>query len=365
MQPVRRAGAGQRGRHRVVLRGQLRRDVSALREGRRQRRRGCAGLQVPQEGEAGVAQHRGDQVELHQVPGRPQRQGARALRAECRAGKPHRRHREGPVACRRSAASLRWSRHQRWRSRRFRASAQAEPAKVLHVVFPVAETGFDPQAWIDAYSDYVNTAIFDALYKYDYLARPYKISPNTAAALPEISADGLNWTIRIKPGIYFADDPAFKGKKRELVAADYVYSWKRILDPEGPLGQPAGVRPDFRGWRRRRREGEGNGQIRLRHAPRGIARGRQIHAAAQAHASCVQPVARPHDDADGRGRARSDRNVRRRELVDDGESGRHGPVPAEGLAARPEGRARGESGVSRRRPSPKAPIRPTATSSRR
>ncbi len=111
-------------------------------------------------------------------------------------------------------------------------SAQAEPAKVLHVVFPVAETGFDPQAWIDAYSDYINTAIFDALYKYDYLARPYKINPNTAAALPDISADGLTWTIRLKPGIYFADDPAFKGKKRELVAADYVYSWKRILDPK-------------------------------------------------------------------------------------------------------------------------------------
>ena len=99
-------------------------------------------------------------------------------------------------------------------------------------MFPVAETGFDPQAWIDAYSDYINAAIFDALYKYDYLARPYRIDPNTAAALPAISADGLTWTIRLKPGIYFADDPAFNGKKRELVAADYVYSWKRILDPK-------------------------------------------------------------------------------------------------------------------------------------
>src|SRR5690349_3168257 len=112
------------------------------------------------------------------------------------------------------------------------AQAQADPAKVLRVVFPVAETGFDPQAWVDAYSDYINTAIFDPLYKYDYLARPYRIDPNTAAALPVISADGLTWTIKLKPGIYFTDDPAFKGKKRELVAADYVYSWKRILDPK-------------------------------------------------------------------------------------------------------------------------------------
>ena len=112
------------------------------------------------------------------------------------------------------------------------AAAQADPNKVLRVTFPVAETGFDPQASNDLYSNHVNRAIFEALYRYDHLARPYKIVPNTAVALPEISADGLNWTIHVKPGIFFADDPAFKGKKRELTAADYVYSWKRVLDPK-------------------------------------------------------------------------------------------------------------------------------------
>jgi ABC-type transport system substrate-binding protein len=107
----------------------------------------------------------------------------------------------------------------------------ADMNKTLRVSFPVAETGFDPAPIGDIYSQYVNRAIFDPLYKYDYLARPYKIVPNTAAAMPEISLDGKTWTFRIKPGIYFADDPAFKGKKRELTAADYVYSWKRIIDP--------------------------------------------------------------------------------------------------------------------------------------
>ena len=104
--------------------------------------------------------------------------------------------------------------------------------KTLRVAFPVAETGFDPAPVGDIYSQYVNRAIFDALYKYDYLARPYKIVPNVAVALPEISPDGKTWTFHIKQGIYFADDPAFKGKKRELTAADYVYSWKRIIDPK-------------------------------------------------------------------------------------------------------------------------------------
>jgi peptide/nickel transport system substrate-binding protein len=110
-------------------------------------------------------------------------------------------------------------------------AAAADLNKTLRVAFPIAETGFDPQAAGDAYSNYVNRVIFDTLYSYDYLARPFKIVPNTAVALPEISADGKTWTIKVRPGIYFADDPVFKGAKRELTAADYIYAWKRILDP--------------------------------------------------------------------------------------------------------------------------------------
>ena len=113
-----------------------------------------------------------------------------------------------------------------------RAPAQADPNKVIRVAFRVAETGFDPGVTSDLYSNYVNRALFDPLFKYDYLARPHRIVPNTAAAMPESSADGISWTIKVKPGIYFADDPAFKGKKRELTAADYAYSWKRIVDPK-------------------------------------------------------------------------------------------------------------------------------------
>lgn len=108
----------------------------------------------------------------------------------------------------------------------------ASAEKVLRYAFQVAETGFDPAQINDLYSGIIFGHIFDAPLAYDYLARPFKLKPNTAAAMPEVSADGKTWTIRIRPGIYFADDPAFKGKKRELTAQDYVYSLKRHFDPK-------------------------------------------------------------------------------------------------------------------------------------
>ncbi|QPF76834.1 bicyclomycin resistance protein [Roseateles sp. DAIF2] len=112
------------------------------------------------------------------------------------------------------------------------AEAQVQPPpKVLRYAFNAAETGFDPAQLQDLYSRIIVSHIFDGLYEYDYLARPYKIRPNVAQDLPESSPDFKVWTIRIKPGIYFADDPAFGGKKRELVAQDFVYALKRFFDP--------------------------------------------------------------------------------------------------------------------------------------
>ena len=111
------------------------------------------------------------------------------------------------------------------------ANAQADPDKVLRYAFEVAETSFDPHKVSDVYSIICNNAMFDAPLKYDYLARPPKLIPNTLSAMPEVSADLMTLTLKVKPGIFFADDPVFKGKKRELVAEDYVYSMKRLLDP--------------------------------------------------------------------------------------------------------------------------------------
>jgi ABC-type transport system substrate-binding protein len=111
------------------------------------------------------------------------------------------------------------------------AAARAQAVKTLRYGFPVAETGFDPAQINDLYSRTIVANIFEALYTYDYLARPVLLKPCTAAALPEVADDFRVFTIRVRPGIFFADDPAFKGARRELTAADYVYSLKRFFDP--------------------------------------------------------------------------------------------------------------------------------------
>ena len=94
-----------------------------------------------------------------------------------------------------------------------------------------AETGFDPAQISDLASNYIVANIFEAPLQYDPLARPALIEPRTAAGMPDISPDFRTITVRIRPGIYFQDDAAFKGNPRELVAADYVYQLKRVADP--------------------------------------------------------------------------------------------------------------------------------------
>jgi ABC-type transport system substrate-binding protein len=112
------------------------------------------------------------------------------------------------------------------------AQAQGKPLlRTLRYAFPVAESGFDPAQISDLYSRAVTAHIFEALYGYDHLARPAKIVPLIAAGMPEVSEDFRTWTFKLQPGIFFADDAAFKGQKREVVAADYAFALKRYADP--------------------------------------------------------------------------------------------------------------------------------------
>jgi oligopeptide transport system substrate-binding protein len=111
-------------------------------------------------------------------------------------------------------------------------TAKADLNKVLRVAFPVAESGFDPQAQSDRYSADVMRNIFEVPYQIDYLSRPARFVPQVAEAMPEITDNGKTYTIKLRKNVYYANDPAFGGKKRELVAEDFVFGIKRMFDPK-------------------------------------------------------------------------------------------------------------------------------------
>lgn len=95
-----------------------------------------------------------------------------------------------------------------------------------------APTSLDPAQASNIYANFMAVNLYDTLYRYKYLARPYELEPNLADGMPQVSGDGLIYTIRIKPGVHFIDDPAFPDSKgRAVRAQDFVYSIKRHFDP--------------------------------------------------------------------------------------------------------------------------------------
>lgn len=99
-----------------------------------------------------------------------------------------------------------------------------EPAKIK---------GMDPAFADDLYSGTEVMRVYEGLLQYHYLKRPYELIPALAEEMPKISKDGKIFTFKLKKGVLFQDDAAFKatgGKGREVIAEDFVYSFKRIAD---------------------------------------------------------------------------------------------------------------------------------------
>ncbi len=113
-------------------------------------------------------------------------------------------------------------------------ASAAGAGKTLRIAFAGSEAGFDPVQLSDAVSTAIVSCLFDAPLAYAHLARPAALVPNTAVALPEVSENHQRFVFTLRPGTLFDDHPAFGGRARELVAADYVYSLKRYWDPAWP-----------------------------------------------------------------------------------------------------------------------------------
>jgi ABC-type transport system substrate-binding protein len=87
---------------------------------------------------------------------------------------------------------------------------EGEPNEmVLHHILIARIKGLDPGQIRDVYSMMVAGQIFETLYDYHFLKRPYELIPLLAEDMPQVSEDGLVYTIRIKKGVRFQDDVCF------------------------------------------------------------------------------------------------------------------------------------------------------------
>lgn len=112
------------------------------------------------------------------------------------------------------------------------ASGALPGLKVYKHSLDESPSSLDPAQASNTYANHVMAVAYDTLFSYKYLARPYQLKPELADGWPAISPDLLEYTIRIKKGVMFVDDPAFPGGVgREVTAEDFVYSIKRHFDP--------------------------------------------------------------------------------------------------------------------------------------
>ncbi|MCX6997686.1 MAG: ABC transporter substrate-binding protein [Kiritimatiellaeota bacterium] len=116
---------------------------------------------------------------------------------------------------------------------RGRLEPESHPGEMVWHAETVRIRGFDPARISDVASALAVQKVYEGLLQYAYLDRPYHVEPLLAAAMPQISPDGLTYLFPVRRGLFFQDDPCFTatgGRGRELTAADFVYAIRRVMD---------------------------------------------------------------------------------------------------------------------------------------
>ena len=90
-------------------------------------------------------------------------------------------------------------------------------------------TSMDPAFARNQYAIWMINQIFNGLVQVD---DQLNVIPAIAKSW-EQAADGKHYTFHLRSDVFFHDDPQFKnGKGRKVVAADFVYSFNRLIDPK-------------------------------------------------------------------------------------------------------------------------------------
>lgn len=78
-----------------------------------------------------------------------------------------------------------------------------------------------PHIWVcnQLYNSLVK--LDDSLHVQPSIAKSWSISP-----------DGRTYTFLLRNDVFFHDDPVFKGKPRKVIAEDFVYSFRRMVNPK-------------------------------------------------------------------------------------------------------------------------------------
>jgi ABC-type transport system substrate-binding protein len=121
-----------------------------------------------------------------------------------------------------------------------RESERFEGKSVLYNSYPEKIKTIDPTLCGDTISATMQGNVYEPLYGYHYLKRPVEVIPVLAESMPEISADGLTYTIRIRQDALYAPNPCFgvdesgKAGTRPARASDFVLGFLRAADSHLP-----------------------------------------------------------------------------------------------------------------------------------
>jgi ABC-type transport system substrate-binding protein len=109
---------------------------------------------------------------------------------------------------------------------------------VYNATYNADVKSLDPATCGDVTSSTIQANFYEGLYTYHYLKRPVEVACQLADGLPDITADGLTYTIKLKKGILYHRNPCFgkdlsgahAWKTRAMTAQDFVLSFKRVAD---------------------------------------------------------------------------------------------------------------------------------------
>ncbi|MDB5015309.1 MAG: transporter substrate-binding protein [Mucilaginibacter sp.] len=105
----------------------------------------------------------------------------------------------------------------------------ASKKTVFNINLDEGLSSLDPAFSRNLYTIWMDNQLYNGLVQID---DSLKNRPCIAKSW-EISPDGTLYTFHLRNDVYFQDDPLFKnGKGRKAVAADFVYSFGRLIDPK-------------------------------------------------------------------------------------------------------------------------------------